>query len=134
MNKSQPHDFIFIRGVPIATEEVAMMEQKVGGMLFDESNFEHRSQKEACANVIVSLDIALRQYLERYDDYPDRIDIGDAGWLYVPVLLFAPDENQTIITPQTKQRPAGLVAWFRYKKIYRGANLGRKRFRLNGRH
>jgi hypothetical protein len=111
-------DFIYVRGIPVARWEIAQFEQKFGGMLFDETNMPTPDKKVACANVITSLDkqLAVMRGLRRNPDYlPESVDVGDPGWLYIPVAF----EGLSAIP--TRDKPAGIVGWFRVKKLTRVA-------------
>lgn len=114
---------VSVRGIPVDAAEVVQKELELDAMLFDESMFDTASKRIACANIIFALDTKLRVYQETKMtwDLPQTIDIGDGGWLYIPVWLFPPDSG--IITPQTRDKPAGLVGWFRTKRYFRGANF-----------
>jgi len=118
-------DWIKVRGIPMLRLEVAWHEERLGGMLFDESVFHNEIKKKACANVIKALDRALKIYLVKKDlpDLPEEpvaIDIYDPGWLYIPVKLSGPESG--IVYMPTKESPAGKVAWFRIKKGYKVAS------------
>lgn len=115
-------DVIYVRGIPMLAWEVIQHQDRLGAQLFDESMFATIQKKQACANVIVALDIALRKYLEKegWREVPDEkiivIDIGDPAWKYIPVKLFPSDGIVTVA--RTKDSPAGKVAWFRMKRMF----------------
>lgn len=103
-------DVIHVRGIPLSRNEVAAMEQRVGGMLFDEIQFQHDTAKRlACANVVDGLDKKLNQIRKQRQYIPDYIDIGDKMWLYIPIPLFGPAS----IVKSAK------VAWFRVRRFHR---------------
>lgn len=103
-------DVMYIRGIPLSRREVAAMEHRVGGMLFDEIQFAHDTAKRlACANVIDALDKKLWNMRKARKKIPDYIDIGDKLWLYIPILLFEPGS----IIKSSK------VAWFRVKRFHK---------------
>lgn len=112
---------ISIRGIPIDAAEVVMKELELGAMLFDESMFNTPTKRIACANVIVELDRQLRVYQEtrKTRQLPQYLDIGDKSWLYIPHWIFDPEGGE-VISLRTKDKPAGLVAWFRVKRSFRG--------------
>ena len=105
-----------VRGIPISRDEVISKELEIGWQLFDESTFDTQEKRVACANVILALDLALRQWQEQNstERLPQYLDIGDRSWFYVPIDLFPPNSGITMV--KTKARPAGLVAWFRVKR------------------
>ncbi len=113
------HLKVSVRGIPVDAAEVVQKELEMGAMLFDESVFDTLQKQIACANVIVSLDKKLRVYQETHKtrQLPEYLDIGDKSWLYIPMFIFKPDSD--IITPRTKDKPAGLVAWFRVKRGFK---------------
>ncbi len=103
-------DFIYVRGLPVRRWEIAKFEQKFGGMLFDETNMPTQARKVACANVITALDrqLATMRRLRQDPDYlPEAVDIGDKLWLYIPVGF------EGLGTIRTKEKPAGILGWFR---------------------
>ena len=108
-------EVIMIRNVPIDTREVIAVQQEHGAQLFDESIFHDPSKKVACAQVIHHLDTEYAKYEHVHGRPPIQLYIGDGAWVYIPVQMF-PQEN--IISVRTKNKPAGMVAWFRKKKIY----------------
>lgn len=110
---------VSVRGIPVDAAEVVQKELELGAMLFDESVFDTLNKQIACANVIVALDKRLRVYQETHmtRQLPETIDIGDKSWLYIPMHIFKPDSD--IITLQTREKPAGLIAWFRVKRGFR---------------
>ena len=56
----------------------------------------------------------IMRYVRNDKDYmPEMIDIGDPSWHYIPVGFAG------INTPATKEKPAGVVGWFRFKKLYK---------------
>lgn len=115
-------EFIFIRGLPLFRSEVYMHQQRLGAQLFDESMFSNDDVKRyACATVIRELDTSLAMLIAGRgyglsDDEIALIDIGDPGWVYIPVNLFG--KESPILTAPSKDKPAGLVAWFRMRKQY----------------
>lgn len=120
-------EYIFVRGIPMKRTEVAMHQARLGAQLFDESMFVEFRKKMACASVIKQLDYSLRQYIEKHGrigtDKIVTIDIGDPSWVYIPVLLFAPPEQSGIVMMSSKEKPVGLVGWFRMKKQYQTAKI-----------
>lgn len=115
-------EFIFVRGIPVLRSEVYMHQQRLGAQLFDESMFCSNDVKRyACATVVRELDIKLGVVIasRRYplnDNEITLIDIGDPSWVYIPVSLFG--KESPILTVPSKDKPAGLVAWFRMRKQY----------------
>lgn len=109
---------ITVRGIPIPIDDVIAKELEYGAQLFDESTFKTLEQQVACANVILVLDKALRQWQEQNNTrrLPEYLDVGDRSWFYIPVDLFPPEAGITMM--RTKARPAGLVAWFRTKRNF----------------
>lgn len=118
-------DVVYIRGIPIGRQEVYFHQQRLGAQLFDESMFNDRHKQQACATIIYELDRTYRRYIEKYGEptensEPIRLDIGDPSWVYIPVPLFNPSfESTGILSIKTKEKPVGLIAWFRYKKQYK---------------
>lgn len=111
-------DFILVRGVPVPQIDVILKQEELGAQLFDESVFADREKKVACANIIFALDTALARFrVANPTRLPDAFDIGDSSWLYIPVDIFAPETG--ITTGPSKDKPVGLIGWFRIKKYYR---------------
>lgn len=113
-------DYIFVRGLPITRTEIFFKQEQLDAQLFDESMFDTEAKRTACANVIYTLDQALKRWLvcQGLTSIPENdivsIDIGDSNWNYIPVQLVPPDSILTMMP--TKDAPAGKVAWFRYRK------------------
>lgn len=114
-----PNKYIQVRGIPIPTDDVVAFELEFGGQLFDESTFDTKDKKIACANVIRELDRYLRIWQEKNmtRELPEYLpNFPDRAWLYIPVDLFPPGSG--VIIGRSKERPAGLVAWFRVKRSF----------------
>ncbi len=122
MSEQISDEIMWVRGVPIQTVEVFTKQEELGAQLFDECVFKGSLERRACASVILTLDRALKIYLEKRDlrRLPEQeiivIDIGDPSWKYVPIKLF-PQDGFAISFP-TRESPAGKVAWFRYRKVH----------------
>lgn len=122
-----PDQYIFIRGVPVTRLEVYVMQERLGAQLFDESMFRNIEKRKACADVIYTLDQKLGEFLAKAGLYeiPDdpnniiQLDIGDPSWYYIPIKLFP--STAKVIIGKSKDRPAGVVAWFRARKTYQAA-------------
>lgn len=111
-----PAGYVPVRGVPVAIEEVVQFEQKFGGMLFDEVVFKDHGKRIACANIINALDRKLALMRALRGDLrwlPESIDINDPGWLYIPVGFHG------LESVPSKDKPAGVVGWFRVKKYFK---------------
>lgn len=106
--------YIKVRGIPVERWEIEQFEQKFGGMLFDEALFmSNEAKRVAVANVVNALDkqLALMRRLARDPVYlPDYVDIGDRFWLYIPVGFGG------VVSIPTRDKPAGVVGWFRVKR------------------
>jgi hypothetical protein len=114
-------EYITIRGIPFPRAEVYLQQERLGAQPFDESLFNGYGKKIACAQVIRALDFAYNAVIQKRgyplgEDEIMQIDIGDGAWVYIPILIVPPSSN--IIVMPTEDRPAGLIAWFRRKKIY----------------
>jgi hypothetical protein len=125
-SQNQP-EIMHIRGVPIETREVFLQQERLGAQLFDECMFMNSQKKRlACANVIVELDRKFAESVAKSGPLGKNeirtLDIGDPSWYYIPVMLINPAETNVIVMP-TKDRPAGLVAWFRIKRYHRGVTF-----------
>lgn len=130
MRYKKKDEVILVRGIPFLAEEIEEMQHKLDAQLFDESMFADDFAKQAyCANVLRALDTVLKQWQVKHNtrDLPEYIDIGDKLWFYIPVNLFPPEEEQgidAIIVMPTKERPAGLVGWYRRRRVFSGFNGG----------
>ena len=51
--------YVFVRGIPVLTEDVVEVQKRVGAQLFDESVFQGEKMKAACIQVIKQLDVEL---------------------------------------------------------------------------
>lgn len=112
------YEFLLVRGIPVPKVDVYLMQEKLGAQLFDESCFSGQDKKIACINIIYELDTMLRRFRENNGGLmPDAFDINDPGWIYIPVEIFDPDTG--ITTAPSKNKPVGLVGWFRAKKYHR---------------
>lgn len=108
-------EVILIRNVPVRTQDVIDIQNEFDAQLFDESVFHDNAKKIACASVIHQLDTVYNRFERSQGRPPDQVDIGDGAWVYIPVPLF---NDANIISVRTKDKPAGMIAWFRRKKIY----------------
>lgn len=119
-------EIILIRNVPVDTRDVIAIQEEYGAQLFDEGVFHDIHKKVACAQVMHTLDTYYYRFEQQYGYPPEQVDIGDGAWVYIPIQMFPQEE---IISLRTKEKPAGMIAWFRRKKIY--AMQGRRNQRLS---
>jgi hypothetical protein len=106
---------MLVRGVPVLKSEVVMYQEKLEAQLFDEGVFDTAHKKWHCANVIRELlDPALKAWRVKTGrtDLPEHMDVGDPNWFYIPVGFL----GYTIVP--TKEKPAGVVAWYRRKRYF----------------
>lgn len=129
-NEFNQDEYIFMRGIPIPRAEIYLQQERLEAQPFDESMFKDPAKKIACAQVIRSLDFAYHEICrkrgyELRDNEIMQVNIGDGAWVYIPILIVPPESN--IVVMPTKDRPSGIVAWFRRKKIYTtgGLNVGK---------
>lgn len=120
-------EIVMIRNVPVRTLDVIRLQEELEAQLFDESVFHDPVKKVACAQVIHTLDTEYNRYEMTHGHPPVQLDIGDGAWVYLPVPMF---QDASIVSLRTKDKPAGIVAWFRRKKIYAVAT-NRRNFRLS---
>lgn len=124
MPVDREHGYIHIRNFPIMVEEVMRLQEETGGQLFDESCFIEHHKKVACAQVIFALDTKYEQLrLMSGGVPPQRVDIGDPSWIYIPVDMFAGTSARIL---KTQDKPAGFVAWFRARRVYIVGNHRRR--------
>ena len=117
-------EIILIRNFPVPVTDVIRIQEELDAQLFDESVFRETHKKVAAAQVILTLDQYYAGYQKQYGEPPDRVDIGDVAWVYIPVPLF---QDDVIIDIRSKEKPAGAIAWFRKRKIYSVNTNGRYR-------
>jgi hypothetical protein len=108
-------EWMLVRGVPVLKSEVIYYQEKLEAQLFDEGVFPKLTHKQACANVIRFLDEALKRWQVAKGQgaiLPEYLDIGDPAWFYIPVGF----QGYTVVA--TRDKPAGVVAWYRRKRYF----------------
>ena len=121
-------EFVILRGIPISRTEVYLKQQWLEAQPFDVSLFVTESKRRACAQVIRQLDFKYHEIIQARrrplgENEIMHIDIDDPSWIYIPILLVPPDSTVRIMP--TTDRPGGLVAWFRRKKIHKIGGISR---------